>query len=429
LIIHYNTIIIGAGPAGLMAAIESYHPDKTTVVLERTTIPSMKFKMTGKGRCNITNSAPLDEFLTHFGKNHRFLRYAFHEFFNNELLKYFTDLGVQIKLERGGRYFPVSDKAIEVVNAMLEKVKSLNIPLHVGKKVDKIIVQDDGTFKVIVKPVNKSDESIGKTIEYTADVVLIAMGGKSYPRTGSTGMGYKLAKDLGHKIISPTPALVSLVTAGKTAKHLQGLSLKNVQVNVWCENKKSDERFGEMLFTDKGVSGPIILSLSKNIILQLLEDKSVFISIDFKPALDDKQLDARLLREINEHGNQNFSSLLKSLLPRKLISVFVDKLGLDADKLLNQITSNDRKRIRLLLKDFRMEVTGYGSYDEAIVTAGGVSIKDINPKTMESRKVKNLYFAGEIIDIDADTGGYNIQGAFSTGWVAGKSIRDKWNYI
>jgi len=422
---HYDIVIIGAGPAGLIAGIESFKPSRKIVILEKMPRPALKLRISGKGRCNITNDASSEEFLSHFGKNGRFLKFAFAEFFNTDLLRYFEKLGVTFKLEQGGRYFPQNDKALEIVEALLNQVKALKIPLAVNSEVTGITKLPDGKFSLAINKKNPVEGNVGQSISIHADNVLLATGGKSYPRTGSTGTGYKLASQFGHTVTPVLPALVPIETKGDTAKNLQGLSLKNVKVKVVVNNKKVDERFGEMLFTDSGVSGPIILSLSGNVVKLLQERQKVVLSIDLKPALDHETLDKRLLREINENSRQSFKSLLKKLLPRKLMPVFIEKLKISEKKELNQITIEERKRLRMLLKEFLFEVTGYRSFDEAIVTSGGVSIQEINPQTMESKRVKGLYFAGELIDIDADTGGFNLQAAFSTGWIAGCALRSK----
>jgi predicted Rossmann fold flavoprotein len=413
---HYNTIIIGAGPAGLIAAIESYHPSGKIVILEKMHTPALKLRISGKGRCNITNDASVKDFISHFGKNGRFLKYAFAEFFNTDLLEYFEKLGVQLKLERGGRYFPANDNALDIVKALLNKVASQKIHISTNSDVTGIKKLPDNTFAVSI---NKK----GQHITITTDNVVLATGGKSYPKTGSSGSGYKLAAKLGHTITPAIPSIVPIETRGNTAKNLQGLHLRNVTVTVWCGSKKVDERFGEMEFTDFGVSGPIILAVSKTIVRLVNEKQKVTISTDLKPALDHKKIDKRLLREINDHGKQSFKKLLKGLLPLKLIPVFIDKLQISENMPLNQINSTNRKKLRLLLKEFPLEVTGYRSFHEAIVTSGGICIKEINPQTMESKLVSGLYFAGEIIDIDADTGGFNLQAAFSTGWIAGTAIK------
>ncbi len=416
---HYDCIIIGAGPAGLIAAVESHLPSKKILILEKMHKPAIKLRLSGKGRCNITNEAPLEEFLAHFGKNQKFLKYAFSEFFNADLLDYFRKEGVRFKLERGGRWFPESDRAMEIVDALLRKVEHLNIPIWDKAQVTNIEKSAEGKF--IVRIIRSKEN--GKTVQLSADKVLIATGGKSYPKTGSTGDGYALAAQLGHTVTKPQPSLVPIETKGDLAPRLEGLSLRNVSVSVWCDGKKAEEQFGEMVFTDSGLSGPVILSLSRTVVTLLNEQKKVQVSIDLKPVLEHKKVDQRILREIDAHGKQSFKSLLKQLLPKKLIPVFLEMLNIPEDKQLSQVSSDERKRLRVLLKEFRFEATGYGSYARAIVTVGGVRIKEINPKTMESRLVKNLYFAGEVIDVDADTGGYNLQAAFSTGWVAGRAIK------
>ena len=418
----YDVAIIGAGPAGLIAAIECCKPDKTILILEKMHRPALKLGISGKGRCNITNDAEIKEFIAHFGKNGRFLRHAFGKFFNTDLLNYFETLGVRFKLERGGRYFPRNDNALEIVDALIGKVKKLNIPIKTHSEVTAITKLPGGEFNLDIQKAAHPEKKPQERMAVIAGKVLLATGGKSYPKTGSSGGGYPLASRLGHTITSLFPSLVPIKTTGDTAGKLKGLSLKNVSASVWCEDRKAAEGFGEMVFTDDGMSGPIILSLSRTIVASLDKKKSVRIVIDLKPALEHKAVDQRLLREIGEHGKQEFKSLLKRLLPMKLIPVFIEKLGIPAEKKLNGLHLEDRKRLRLLLKEFTLEVSGHRSIDEAIVTAGGVSINEIHPRTMESKLVEGLYFAGEIIDIDADTGGFNLQAAFSTGWLAGRSM-------
>ena len=416
----YNLVVIGAGPAGLMAAIESFHPSFNVLILEKMHMPAIKLRLSGKGRCNITNDASLEEFLKHFGKNSKFLKFAFAEFFNKDLLEYFNKMGVEFKLERGGRWFPQNDKAIDIVNALLDKVKTLQIPIKENTRVVSIKKTEQGHFQIGIR--KKSNSTVSEHI--ITEKVVVATGGKSYPKTGSTGDGLKWAEILGHKIVALKPSLVPIDTKGSIAKQLEGLSLKNVEVSVWSDNKKVSQQFGEMVFTDSGLSGPVILSLSREIVTLVDARKQPTILIDLKPALEHPKLEQRILREIAEHGKQGFKSLLKRLLPQKLIPVFLEILQVSPDKQLSQINAQERKELRLLLKEFKFEVSGYGSYDQAIVTKGGIRIKDVNPRTMESRLVKNLYFVGEVIDVDADTGGFNLQAAFSTGWIAGRAIRD-----
>jgi predicted Rossmann fold flavoprotein len=410
----YDVVVIGAGPAGLMAAIESYSPSKKICILEKMYKPALKLKITGKGRCNITNNADINTFIKRFGKNGRFLKYAFSEFFNTDLLKYFEDEGVQFKLERGERYFPLSDKALEIANVLIKKVKSRKIELITQAEVAGLNKPSDHEFIITLK--NKKSIKTNK--------VLISTGGKSYPKTGSTGDGFKLASIFGHTITPLSPALVPLETKGDITNILQGLTLKNINVAIVCENKKVAEQFGELLFTDFGVDGPVILKLSSKIINLLKMEKKVILSIDLKPALDHKKLDQRLLREINKHSKQNFKTMLTRLLPKRMIPVFVQLTGIPEYKQLSQINSEERKRIKLLLKEFEIEISGYKSYDHAIITAGGVHLKEVNPQTMESKIIPGLYFAGEVLDLNGDTGGFNLQAMFSTGWIAGQALKN-----
>ncbi|PIU50247.1 MAG: aminoacetone oxidase family FAD-binding enzyme [Desulfobacterales bacterium CG07_land_8_20_14_0_80_52_14] len=418
----YDVVIIGAGPAGLIAAIECCRPAKSLLILEKMPKPVLKLRISGKGRCNITNSAKIKEFIAHFGKNGKFLRHAFGKFFNTDLLNYFEDLGICFKLERGGRYFPRNDNALEIVDALLGKVEKLNIPIETHSEVTAITKLPGEEFSLTIRHAAPGPNTPPDRMTLKAGKVLLATGGKSYPKTGSSGGGYSLASRLGHTITPLFPSLVPITTAGDIAGKLKGLSLKNVSASLWCEGRKAAERFGEMVFTDDGVSGPIILSLSRTIVSFLNNKLSVKIVIDLKPALEHQALDQRLLREIGQYGRQELKSLLKRLLPMKFIPVFIETLGIPAETKLKGLRLEDRRRLRLLLKEFTLEVSGCRSFDEAIVTAGGVSINEIDPRTMESKLVKGLYFAGEIIDIDADTGGFNLQAAFSTGWLAGRSM-------
>lgn len=408
----FDVIIIGAGASGLMAAGQAATRGLDVLVLEKMRMPARKLRITGKGRCNITNTATLKEFLTHVGPDSRFLYNAFSKFFNNELIEFFESIGLETITERGNRVFPLCEDAKEVVDKLVRWTKNSGAYIKCESAVDKILVENGEITGVILK-----DE---KT--YYCKSLIIATGGASYPLTGSTGDGYKMAKSIGHKVIQSRPALVPLVTSGNIAPKLQGLSLKNINAVVWVDGKKTDEEFGEMLFTHYGLTGPIILSLSRKVVDYVDQKKKVIISIDLKPALDDKKLDARLLRDFDENGKKLFHNIARLWLPSSMVPVCSELLKIPLDKPVNQLSSEERKRIRLWLKDFRFEVTGYRGFDEAIITAGGVETKEINPKTMESKLIKNLYFAGEIIDLDADTGGYNLQIAFSTGWMAGNSV-------
>jgi len=419
-----QVIVVGGGAAGLMAAGQAAELGARTLLLERMNRPGRKLRITGKGRCNLTNDAPLSEFIAHFGPNGRFLRQAFSRFLTSELVAFFEELGMRTVAERGGRVFPASGRAPDVVETLVRWIGERGVTLQLRSPVERLLVEEGRVIGVQVSRNQVSPQksgfcSAGRT--YRADAVIVATGGASYPATGSTGDGYRLAESVGHTIVPIRPALVPLETAGHVAPRLQGLSLRNVTVRVRVNGKKQAESFGEMLFTHFGLSGPIILSLSGQIVDALRQDQRVTLSIDLKPALDERKLDARLLRDLDAYGKQQFRTLLKGLLPRKLIPVCIDLTSISPHKAGHQITAQERKRLRTWLKDFCLEVTGYRPFAEAIITAGGVNTREIDPRTMASRLVKGLYFAGEVLDVDADTGGYNLQAAFSTGWVAGRS--------
>jgi len=406
-----KVIVIGGGAAGLIAAGQSALAGSETIIFEKKYRPGRKLRITGKGRCNLTNIAPLPEFLDHFNAGSKFLRQTFNNFFSEDLVQFFGEIGIATELERGGRVFPENNDARLVVDAVEKWVRECGVEIITDSPVEVLITDKNNIAAVMLKN--------GK--EHRADAVILATGGKSYPATGSTGDGYLMAESVGHTIIPARPSLVPIETAGDIALRLQGLSLKNVNVSLWIDGKKRDEKFGEMLFTHFGLSGPIILTLSRQIVDALLEGQKIELSIDLKPALDEVKLDQRLLRDLDKHGKQKFQTLLKDLLPKKLIPVCYDLTGIGPSKEAHQITSNERKRLRQWLKNFRFDVSGSRDFNEAIITAGGVSTKEIDPRTMESKLVRGLYFAGEIMDIDADTGGYNLQAAFSTGWLAGIS--------
>jgi predicted Rossmann fold flavoprotein len=411
-----KVVIIGAGASGLLAAGAAAIAGANVMLLEKMHRPGRKLRITGKGRCNLTNIASLNDFITHFGKNGRFLRPSFNSFFSNDLIKLLSGQGVKTITERGGRVFPASEQAADVVDALAGWIKSNGVKTITEVKVKRLLIESNRITGIEIIRKNKVEP------EFTeADSVIIATGGKSYPATGSTGGGYRLAESAGHTIVPVRPALVPLTTKSDIPKYLEGLDLKNVNVSLFIDSRKKAEEFKEVMFTDFGLSGPAVLSLSKLAVDALHEKRQVEISIDLKPALDYKKLDDRLLRDIKAHGNQKYKALLKGLLPRKLIRVFVELTEIPEDLLLHQLTADQRKVLRNLLKDFRFEITGHRDFNEAIITAGGVDLKGINPNTMESRLVKGLYFAGEVMDFDADTGGFNLQAAFSTGYLAGKS--------
>ncbi len=397
-----------------MAAGQAAACGAEVLLLEKMNRPGRKLGLTGKGRCNLTNTAELSDFIERFGVNGRFLRQAFARFFSHDLIAFLGELGVGTEVERSGRVFPTGNDAQEVVRALVQWVFNQGVRLFPVSSVQQLLAAEGKIAGV----------ALNSGIEYHGDAVIIATGGASYPATGSTGDGYRLAEAVGHTIVPIRPALVPLETAGDTARRLQGLSLRNAGVRVLLDGKKQAGAFGEMLFTHYGVSGPIILTLSRLVVDALRERKPVVLSLDLKPALDDAKLDARLLRDVDAHGKRSYRTFLKELLPHKLIAVCIDLTGIDAETQCHQITSAQRKHLRTWLKDFRLEVTGYRSFAEAIVTAGGVATSEVDPRTMESRSIRGLYFAGEVLDIDGDTGGYNLQAAFSTGWLAGRSAAE-----
>ena len=422
----HRVIVIGGGPAGLFAAGEAAKLGAETLLIEKMDRPGRKLCITGQGRCNLTNIAPLPQFIEHFGPNGRFLRQTFSQFLASELLTFFGELGIPTVTERGGRVFPANGRAQDVVDALVQWVHKLGVKLLIRSAVDRIIVKGGRVTGVQVSGARSrtgkfpnGERSSGQA--YNTDAVIIATGGASYPKTGSTGDGYRLAESAGHSIVQIRPALVPLVTESAIVLKLQGLSLRNVMVRVMVDGKKRAEGFGEMVFTHFGVSGPVILYLSRKIVDALRLGRRVCLSIDLKPALDDRILDARLIRELDEHGKQQFQTILKGLLPRKLIPVCIDLVDIAASKVGHQITGQERKRLRMWLKNFSLKVKSYRPLEEAIITAGGVNTREVEPRTMASRIVKGLFFAGEVLDVDADTGGYNLQAAFSTGWVAGRS--------
>ncbi|MFC2151103.1 NAD(P)/FAD-dependent oxidoreductase [Bacteroidota bacterium] len=411
----YDTIIVGGGAAGLMAAGKSAELGAKVLVLEKMNKPGRKLGITGKGRCNITNTAPLAEFISQVKPNGRFLRSSFSNFFSNELIDFFNGIGVKTVTERGGRVFPENGKAVELVKSMLGWCKNTGVITKTNFTVNELLINENHIIGVR----GISEESGRKEdISYLASKVIITTGGLSYPATGSTGDGYKLAESVGHKVNPQSPSLVPLETEGIKAKQLSGLELKNIRGTVWIDGKKAAEDFGEMSFLDFGITGPIVLSLSRLIVPAIQENKDIIFSIDLKSALDDKKLDNRLLRDFNEKGKVTFRNILNGLLPKSLIPVCIQETKIESEKLGHQITSNERKELRKWLKNFNFKVTGHRPFEEAIITVGGVDTNEINQKTMESKLIKGLYFAGEILDLDAPTGGYNLQIAFSTAWVA-----------
>jgi hypothetical protein len=406
----FDVIVIGAGPAGLLAAGRAAEGGGKVLVLEKMRQEGRKLLITGKGRCNITNNAAIAEFIKHVYPNGKFLRVAFSRFFSKDIIDLLQKHGVESTLERGGRYFPASNKSLDILRALLKWVKGLGVEISCGQRAEKLLVEDGRIVGVRANGISFKSRS-----------VIVATGGKSYPATGSNGDGYELARQVGHTIQKPIPALVPLETKGSVAQKLQGLNLKNVKAVVWVNAKKAGEAFGEMIFTHFGLSGPIILTLSRIVVDELQNNNKVDITLDLKPALDEQKLDVRLQRDLDEHGKKQLVNIFRNWLPASMIPVFIELLELNPDKACNQVSGKERKRIRQLMKNMPFEVSHYRSFKEAIITAGGVSTKEIASKTMESKLLEGLYFAGEVIDVDAETGGYNLQIAWSTGWLAGNA--------
>ncbi len=397
---------MAAGQASLCGA--------SVVVLEKMKRPGRKLCITGKGRCNLTNVAPLSEFIGHFGSSGSFLRQAFHRFFTRELLDFFEERQLAVVTERGGRVFPASGKALEVLAVLEQWLMQCGVQINTGVAVEHLRIEDGVLTGVSCG---------GKDI--FCDALILATGGASYPATGSSGDGYRLAEQAGHRLVPIRPALVPLVTAGDCAGRMAGLQLRNILVRLFIDNKKKEEAFGELAFTDFGLSGPVILTLSSRIVDALRAGQEVTLFLDLKPALDDKKLDARLLRDFEQRRAESLISVLRGLLPQEMIAVALEEAMLAPDRPVGAIRADERKRLRLWLKNFRLQVTGYRPLAEAIVTAGGVDTSEVNPRTMESRLVQGLFFAGELLDIQADTGGYNLQAAFSTGWLAGRAAASR----
>lgn len=407
-----DVLIIGGGAAGLMAAGTVSMTGKSVTVLERNDRPARKVMITGKGRCNVTNNCTeLDKLIENVPQNGRFLYSAFSNFMPSDTMELFEDMGVPLKTERGGRVFPVSDKAVDIVDALVSFATDDGAQIVKGRAKELII--ENGTVKGAV---TYDGEKI------FAEKVLIATGGKSYPATGSTGDGYELAKQAGHTVTELKPSLVSLVCHEGFCTDLQGLALKNVSMSVIdsVTNKEIYKDFGEMLFTHFGVSGPMILSAGAH--MRNMQRGRYKIYVDMKPGLSYEQLDARILRDFSENNNKNFINSLGGLLPRKMIPVAVKLSGIKPTEKVNQITKEQRHKFAEVLKKFKITVNDFSPIEETIVTSGGVKVSEIDPKTMESKIVKNLYFAGEVIDVDAYTGGFNLQIAFSTGRLAGENM-------
>ena len=411
-----KVIVIGGGPAGMMAAITAAENGNDVTIIEKMPSFGRKLLITGKGRCNITSSLYMSEFIKNTPGNGRFLYSAFQNYTNTDIIDFLKRQGLDVKEERGNRIFPVTDKSIDVLNCFTKRIEELNIKYKLNTTVEKILIQNNEITSV------RTDKEMIK-----ADKVILATGGKSYPLTGSTGDGYKMVKALGHTIIPIKPSLVPLeVYEKENCKKLQGLSLRNIGIKIIDTDRKKVvyEDFGEMIFTHFGISGPTILSGSAHLakykdIDYLLRSKYITVSIDLKPALSEEQLDDRILRDFKEYKNKQFKHSLDKLLPQKMIPLIIELSNIDENKRVNEITREERKKIIQLLKNFTITIKDFRPVEEAIITCGGIDTKEINPKTMESKLIKGLYFAGEIIDVDSYTGGFNLQIAYSTGYTAG----------
>lgn len=415
-----DVIVIGGGPSGMMAAISASQNGKKVLLLEKNSSLGKKLLITGKGRCNVTSSLPIEEFIKNTPGNGKFLYSSYNSFTNKDIINFLEKQGLKLKEERGNRIFPVTDKAKDVLDCFEKKLKQLNVKILYNQKVIEILTLEENKIKKVVGVKTENNT-------FYADKVILATGGKSYPLTGSTGDGYELAKKTGHTITIIRPSLVPLSTYNlELLGNLQGLSLKNVKIKFVdkCKNKVIYEDFGEMLFTHFGVSGPVILSGSAHLVRyknidNLMQNKKLVLEIDFKPALSEEQLDSRILRDFSAEKNKAFKNSLDKLLPQKLIPVIIKLSEIDENKQVNSITKEERLALVRLLKCFEVHIKNFRKIEDAIITSGGINIKEINPKTMESKIVSGLFFAGEVIDVDCYTGGFNLQVAYSTGYVAG----------
>ncbi|MCI7692635.1 MAG: NAD(P)/FAD-dependent oxidoreductase [Oscillospiraceae bacterium] len=402
-----DVIVIGGGAAGMMAAITAARRGKSVVLLEKNDRLGRKLAITGKGRCNVTNNCEIEELMSNIPRNAKFLYGAMTKFPPSETMAFFEGLGVQLKTERGKRVFPVSDKAGDIVAALEKELRRLGVK----------ILRENARSLILENGVCKGVRTAGG--DFSANSVILAAGGKSYPKTGSDGSGYALARQAGHTIIEPVPSLVPMVTEEKWVKSACGLTLKNTAVKLFDGEKSIYEDFGEVAFTADGLGGATILSASAHI--PEMREKRYSVALDLKPALSEQKLDARLLREFSDNRGKPFREVLRKLLPAELVEIFADLAGISLEKKIDEITKSERKNLLNLLKNLRLHISGFRPIDEAIITRGGVKTSEISPKTMESRVAKGLFFAGEIIDADAYTGGFNLQIAFATAKIAGES--------
>jgi len=426
-----KVIVIGGGPAGMMAAITAAESGDKVILIEKMESLGRKLLITGKGRCNITSSVDMNEFIKNTPGNGMFLYSAFSNFTNLDIIEFLKGEGLEVKEERGNRIFPVTDKSLDVLKCFTARLKELKVEIKLHTKVKEIVTERDiksefdnnGEENRVIGIITENGEKI------KAEKIILATGGKSYPYTGSTGDGYEIAEKCGHTVTKIKPSLVPLETYDKKmCKELQGLSLRNVEIEIKDleKNKIIYNDFGEMIFTHFGVSGPTILSSSAHLVRyknidELFKKQKIVLKIDLKPALSEEKLDERILRDFKAYKNKQFKNSLDKLLPQKLIPIIIEKSQINPDKKVNEITKEERKKLVETFKKFEVIIKEFRPIEEAIVTSGGINIKEINPKTMESKKVKGLYFAGEIIDVDSYTGGFNLQIAYSTGYTAGRN--------
>ena len=414
-----NVLVVGGGASGMIAAIEAAKNGNKVTIIEKTSSLGNKLKITGKGRCNLTFDGTIEDFKKNIVNNYKFMYSSYSKFDNNDVIKYFNDLGIETKIERGGRIFPVCDDAKKIVQVLEKEIRRLNILVKYNSILDNINCKENEVESIKLK----SNEII------KCDKCIIATGGNSYKVTGSSGDGYKIAKKLGHSIIDIKPGLVPLKSSSEICKKLQGLTLKNIKFTLIDkkDNKEIYNDFGELLFAHFGITGPVVLSSSSKLNrIENMEDKlkksGIEAIIDLKPALDLEILDKRICRDFEKYTNKEFKNSLNELLPQKMIPVIIELSGIDKEKKVNQITKEERKKLVECLKKLVIKIEGFANDDTAIITCGGIDVKQIDPKTMESKKIKGLFFVGEILDVDAYTGGYNLQIAFSTGMAAGRNV-------
>ena len=407
-----KVVVVGGGAAGMMAAYQASENGHKVILVDKNEKLGKKIYITGKGRCNLTNAGELEVIFNNIMTNRKFLYSALYSFTNDDVINFFENNGMKTKIERGNRVFPVSDHSSDVISTVAKALRKNKVDIRLFTPVKDLIITNDKACGVLLE----NGEKI------MCDSVIIATGGLSYPSTGSTGDGYRFAKDSGHTINKCEPSLVPMNIKEEWVKELQGLTLRNVNVRIINGKKKLYNELGEMLFTHFGVSGPLILSASAMINRKYF-DENLKIIIDLKPALDVEQLNKRILRDFEEELNKQFKNSLNKLLPSKLVPVVINLSGIDPDKQVNTITKEERQKLAYLLKNLEISFNGFRGWNEAIITKGGISVKDINPSTMESKIVSNLYFCGEVLDLDALTGGYNLQIAWSTGYLAGDSVR------